>query len=242
MILVLDIGNSRVKWAQWYAGKLGEYGACAHSHSDWTKQLPSARPQAIWAANVASADVLSALRRWARAHWQMEVNTLASTAQAQGIRNAYAQPERLGVDRWMACIAGYHRGNGPVLVIDAGTALTLDFVAGDGQHQGGLICPGIATMRDALLGKTQLQLDALEHGLAWLADDTNPAITLGSLHAALSLLENADRKLQPERCIITGGEAGFLRPHLPERWQYAPHLVLEGIARVVSDSSADADR
>lgn len=237
MKLLLDIGNSRVKWAQLRAGELSAHGARTHDDGGWVQHLPADKPDSVWVANVAGTQALSCLQDWAQAHWQLEVNSLVSTADACGVRNAYPRPERLGVDRWMACIAGYHyaagRGAGSVLIADAGTALTLDFVAADGQHQGGLISPGVATMRRALLGQTQLRLGAPEHALGWLAHDTDPAIALGSLQAALALLENAARELKPARCIITGGEAELLSPHLPALWQQAPQLVLEGIAHIV---------
>lgn len=233
MKLLLDIGNSRVKWAQLRAEELSDHGASEHADGGWVEHLPRDKPDSVWVANVAGARALSLLRDWAQEHWRLDVNPLVSAVEACGTRNAYPHPERLGVDRWMACIAGHNRGAGAVLIVDAGTALTLDFVTADGSHHGGLICPGVATMRRALLGHTQLQLDTPDHALGWLAKDTDPAIALGSLQSALALLENAVRALQPERCIITGGEADLLRPHLPTLWQHAPHLVLEGIAHIV---------
>lgn len=241
MNLLLDIGNSRIKWG--YSvydesaspDEIQETGAVNHHQKDWLSVLPDIRPQAIWAASVADEEKLRQVQTWAAEQWQLEVNPVRSTSQACGVRNAYPRFERLGVDRWVACIAGFNRGAGSVLIADAGTAVTLDWVDASGQHQGGLIAPGVATMRQSLLGGTRMRPSAVEFAeseITWLADDTDPAVSLGTLHAARALLENARRELKPQRCLLTGGEANLLAPHLSEQWQLAPHLVLEGISCV----------
>lgn len=235
MNLLFDIGNSRVKWGykglDASANPAGAHntGAVNHHQNDWLAALPDTRPQAIWAACVADKDKLKQIQIWAAERWQLEVHLVHSTRQACGVHNAYPRFERLGVDRWMACIAGFHRGTGSVLIADAGTAVTLDWVDASGQHQGGLIAPGVATMRQSLLGGTRMRPSMAEFELSWLADDTDPAVSLGTLHAARALLENARRELKPQRCLLTGGEAQLLAPHLSDQWQFAPHLVLEGI-------------
>ena len=230
--LLVDIGNSRVKWALARDGQLVDTGVCAHLDARWWRHLPGTRPDSIWAANVAGHQRQQALDDWAGQTFSQTVNWARSTATACGLRNAYAQPQRLGVDRWLAMIAAYHRCGGPVLVADAGTALTIDQIAADGRHLGGLICPGIASMQQALVGRTQLEAPQLPVEDAWLATHTDAAIALGSLRAAVALLDNSAAALAPAHRLMTGGEAAMLAPHLAQDWQVTPHLVLEGLLRL----------
>lgn len=235
MNLLLDIGNTRVKWARADGARLLATGSLIHRDvPDWPNALPDGPPAAVWAANVADEAVAAALTRHAQARWRLTPRFVHSTAAACGVRNAYSRPERLGVDRWLACIGAFHRGAGSVLVADAGTALTLDLVDAGGRHHGGLIAPGLTTMRRAVAGDTRLNADVGEYAPAWLADDTDPAVALGTLQANLSLIGEARRALVPERLLLTGGEADRLAPHLDSDWERAPDLVLEGLARLAA--------
>ena len=237
MKLLLDSGNNRVKWAYASQGQLFEFGSANHRQTEWIEALPVARPDSVWLANVAGQTVYASLQAHAQQQWGLQVHNLSSVAQSCGVTNAYSRPERLGIDRWLACIAGFKMGEGAVLIADAGTALTLDYVSARGQHKGGLISPGIATMQHALLGETRLRPMPGAFELTWLADDTDPAVALGSLQAVRALLENARSDLAPARCVITGGEAELLLPHLDAQWQWVPHLVLEGLNHVAESLS-----
>lgn len=233
MNLLLDIGNSRAKWARANGSELLETGFLPHRGvTDWPAALPEERPDSVWVSNVADEAVSAVLARHAEIKWGLRPRIVHSTAQACGIRNAYRQPERLGVDRWLACIGAFHRGNGSVLVVDAGTALTLDSVDAEGRHRGGLIVPGLSTMRAAIAGDTRIRVELGDYERSWLADDTAPAVALGTLQAVLSLIENACRDLSPDRLLLTGGEADRLAPELGTGWEHVPNLVLEGLARL----------
>lgn len=233
MNLLLDIGNSRAKWARADGAELLETGTVPHRGvTDWPAALPEERPEAVWVSSVAHETVPAALVRHTEIRWGLRPHIVRSAAEACGIRNAYRHPECLGVDRWLACIGAFHRGAGSVLVADAGTALTLDLVDTGGRHRGGLIAPGLSTMRNAIAGDTRIRVEPEDYDLSWLADDTGPAVALGTLQAALSLIENARRTLAPDRLLLTGGEAGCLAPHLDAGWEQAPDLVLEGLARL----------
>lgn len=233
MNLLLDIGNTRAKWARAESAKITATGFLVHrDNPDWPAGLPDDRPAAIWIANVADETVPAALARHAEAKWNLAPQPVHSTAEACGVRNAYPRPERLGIDRWLACIGAFHRGEGSVLVADAGTALTLDFVAADGTHRGGLIAPGQAAMRAAIALGTRVRAEPGDYAPAWLADDTDPAVALGILQSTLSLIGNARQALAPQRLLLTGGEADRIASHLDPEWEHAPDLVLEGLARL----------
>lgn len=230
MNLLVDIGNTRVKWGLAREGVLADTGAVWRGElADWTGQLPRAGVEAIYAASVAhdsAADVLAAHA----AHCGIALHRVVSAARSGALVNGYADPQQLGVDRWMACIAAQARGEGAVLVADVGTALTLDWIGADGRHGGGLITPGVSSMRSALRAATQLRPTHMPDEHAWLARDTDSAIAAGTLRSALALLDAAAVDLAPARLLLTGGEAPLVAARLSHVWQIAPHLVLEGLA------------
>lgn len=240
MRLLIDAGNTRIKWAaQSAAGSIGTSGACGHK--DWSalnhSRIVGEKPREIWVSSVASAEINRCITTACETSWGLSPQFVASSAMACGVSNAYLRPERLGVDRWLACIGGYHAGPGSVLIIDAGTALTVDFVEADGVHQGGLITPGIATMRSALRADTQLRPETTESNAAWLGRNTDDAVSLGTLNSALALVAEAERRFEPTRCILTGGEADLLATRLPEHWLVESQLVLLGLARLADENS-----
>lgn len=230
MNLYVDIGNSRVKWA------CGDHNALHEAHAlvladtpDWVQRLPLPGVRRVIVASVAATASLAVLRAQAAVHG-VPVHVAHTSARVGDVVNAYAHPENHGVDRWMACLAAYTRGPGSVLVADAGTAITLDWVDARGQHGGGLIAPGLGAMRSTLRAHTQLRPEAaIMHG-DWLATDTDGAIASGTLHSAVALLDNAVVRMQPARLLLAGGDAGTLARHLAHDWQIAPQLVLEGLA------------
>ena len=230
MILVVDIGNTRCKWALAQGTALGQTGVVARAdHADWIELLPGGPVEAVHVSSVAQPEALARLRAFADARG-IGVHVAVSTTQAHDLTNAYDEPQRLGVDRWMACIAARASGDGSVLIADAGTALTLDFVDAEGGHRGGLIAPGVATMRGALRRQTQLRPASEDAAPVWLARDTDTAIAAGTLRSAISLLDNAAVELAPNRLLLTGGGAVQLAEHLAQPWTVRPHLVLEGLA------------
>lgn len=230
MNLLIDIGNTRVKWGLARAGVLADTGAIWREHTpDWTTELPAEAVSALYVASVAHDSAIEALTGFA-AHRGLALQRVVSGPRSGALLNAYAEPERLGVDRWMACIAAQARAAGSVLVADVGTALTLDWVSADGGHGGGLIAPGVNSMRAALRRTTQMRPTHTPDEHAWLARDTDSAIAAGTLRCAIALLDSAAAELAPERLLLTGGEATLIAPRLAQPWQVAPHLVLEGLA------------
>ncbi|MDN5940224.1 MAG: type III pantothenate kinase [Salinisphaera sp.] len=243
MNLLIDLGNSRLKWAcvdpESEGGRLRPGGSIAyHDGGDaWWESLPRQRPHAVWFASVAGADAVAALRGFCREHWRLDPRQVHATAASCGVRNAYPRPQALGADRWLACIAAYHRGAGSVLVADAGTALTLDLVGAHGVHRGGLICPGVGTMRAGLRANTDLRMEPVAADATALAKDSPAAIASGTLQMALEVIQAARRRHRPQRVLLAGGEAAMLLPHLGAAWDHAPDLVLEGLALVAAEGA-----
>ncbi len=248
MKLLLDIGNSRVKWAMSNAD-LGPGHALEHAGRTLEAALAEislpAGPREVWVASVASLDQRAAVEAWANRQFGLPVRWVASEAFACGVRNAYANPERLGVDRWLAVIAGHARlqaGDQAVaLVVDAGTALTLDAVDRAGQHLGGLIAPGLLTQRQSVRRQTQVRANetrATRPGL--LGQDTDSAVAWGTYHGVIALIERIHAGICREHPsvlpLITGGDAQQLHADLASAWCLIPDLVLEGLHRVALEA------
>ncbi len=245
MKLLLDIGNTRLRAAWGTPSALREVANVIHADRSMADVLATLkleqRPAELWVASVAAIQVSDALSTWARSKLGLMPRFVASTRECCGVKNSYADPARLGVDRWLAVIAAHHRGPGAACVVDAGTALTLDVVDASGLHRGGLIAPGVGCQRRSLLGTTERVRPQGEiHGLNWLGISTEEAVAFGTLHSVLGLIERvstaAAQQHHVKRWLLTGGEAAWLAPHLPGQWQHAPLLVLEGLARVAAGS------
>src|SRR5690348_442947 len=149
MKLLLDIGNTRIKAALQSGEVLMQHHALAHaglSSEELQAQLLQryGAVDSVLIANVAGAEMADRITRAVRKLWQIEPVVAVSAAVHGEIRNAYAQPEKLGVDRWLCLLAAHAMPlNSQVdLIVSVGTAMTLDVLAADGQHRGGLIVPG----------------------------------------------------------------------------------------------------
>ena len=158
-MLLVDIGNSRVKWATYDRGELGSQSASAYSGwtlDDWRRALFQAPGvDNVLVASVAGEATAALLTEAARLETGKPAAFVATSREAGGVRNAYPEPRLLGVDRWLAAIAAYRLARGACCVADIGTAATLDGVAGDGQHLGGFIVPGPELMMRSLWRGTQ---------------------------------------------------------------------------------------
>ena len=239
MILLIDVGNTRIKWARVATGgKLVETGAAptASLQEGIAAWSSSPRPEQIRAVSVASAGLESSISDWARVQFDLEVAFLRSPAFGNGIVNGYRIPTQLGADRWAAMLGANRRCCGqPFVVVDCGSAVTLDAVGADGRHRGGLILPGLSLSRRALhRGTAQLPLADQAMG-ALFAADTAAAIGSGTLLGLAAsvdaLAAGMSRSLgRGARLWITGGDASLLLPYLGGAFSNAPDLVLEGLA------------
>lgn len=252
MILLLDIGNTFLKWAACSDGKLLKKGEFLHAGQPLHEAFATAwgaitTPRRVVAASVAGNALAGALDGWVAQHWQLAVDYAESGATALGVSNAYLEPARLGVDRWLAMLAAFQQCRGQVCVIDCGTALTVDAVSASGQHLGGLILPGLGMMRDALLRgtegvnyDTEPDLTSDDDSPALLANDTRGAVEAGSLYAIVAFIERIVADLeretgQPMSVLLTGGDAPDIELLLSRGAEYRPALVLEGLALSVNE-------
>ncbi len=244
MILLLDIGNTRIKWMRLKDGATGRMDARVHADEQMKSAITAAfdgpAPERVVACNVAGPLVGKALSEYCHEKFGLNPEFLISSDVRCGVTNGYTDPVRLGADRWAAVIGAFRQFGGPACVIDAGTAITVDAVKADGTHLGGLIAPGPQTMRRALADATAGLHDLGEGQLALLCKDTRSAIWSGGWHTAAGFLERmhnmVGRELGPEtKFILTGGDAKRLDSLLPGRFVLCPELVLLGLAAVAGE-------
>lgn len=241
--LLLDIGNSRLKWALLRRGAIRESGAIEHG-GDPAAVLsglplpPEIRGSIAWAANVTGPAHATALTAVARQSFDIELRFAAVRAECRGLRVAYADPGRLGIDRWLQMLALWHEHRGTFVVASAGTALTFDAVDAGGQHLGGIIAPGLLTAQQAVLGATRFAARGpdLEYS-SGLGRDTEACVRQGALHACAGLIERLAAHYAPGDGlrVLSGGDAVVLRPQLAGEWLMRSDLVFEGLRLLATE-------
>ncbi|KAF1711976.1 pantothenate kinase [Pseudoxanthomonas kalamensis DSM 18571] len=233
---LFDLGNTRLKCARLDdAGRLQAVRALAHGEDGFAEALDATLPQRAEVACVASvASPALTLQLLQRLGTRFRRISIARTqSRLSGVRIAYADPSKLGVDRFLALLAAHAMQAGPQLVVGVGTALTLDLLDAEGLHRGGLIAPSPRLMRLSL-HEAAAQLPAAGGEVVDFATDTAGALASGCQSAALGLLERslrlAQERLGTAPCVLLhGGGADELQTQLP-RADRVPDLVLRGLA------------
>ena len=246
--LLLDVGNTRLKWGVLTDGEIRRTGHISQERireqglQVLTTRLPR-RIDAVYASNVAGASFATRLSGVVGAHCDCDVHYARAERQGWGVTNAYAQPRRMGVDRWVAMVGAWARLQSTCLVVDAGTALTLDAIDEFGAHLGGQIIAGAGTMTEALSTATS-DLPHVTPGkarevadLKMFARNTAGAIREGAQNAVTGAVERAVRTLESNgydpTVVLTGGDASRILNALAKPPIHRPHLVLEGLAHML---------
>lgn len=235
MKLLVDIGNSRIKWTDSEILSSDLAYSCSHSEQHALFEQYRQRPDAIWVANVAGKEVERQFTRLAEQHWRLTPTFLVSKRNACGVENGYADYARLGIDRWVALLAAHDQFHKATLVVDCGSATTLDMLDAGGKHLGGLILPGIEMMRKSLLAGTSIPAFTEAKEVNFFAIDTSTGIESGAVLATVTLIERAFYELSKRIagaaiCVITGGAAMNLIPKLTIKFEHVRNLVLQGVA------------
>ena len=241
---LFDLGNTRLKLAPLLDdGTPGEVVAVAQDEGDFAAQVARALPsegETAYLASVASPGATAILRE-ALATRFARIVAARTQSECAGLRIAYADPGKLGVDRFLALLAAHARG-GAWLVVGVGTALTVDLLDGAGCHRGGRIAPSPALMRAALHQRAR-QLPETGGVYAEFADDTQSALASGCEGAALALIERSHAAAAATLgvapgLLLHGGGAAELAPYLPQA-ELASHLVLRGLAHWAANEPAE---
>lgn len=241
-VLECDLGNTRCKWRLLVNGQVTARGVFPHQQPNPLADI-AATVDRIRVVSVAADDVQAAFIEQL-VPLGVEPEFAHSSHHAAGVRCAYDDPSRLGADRWLAAVAGFHHAQAAVLVLDAGTALKADLVDAEGNHLGGYIAPGRGLMKSSLLsdtGKVRFTEAEYTGGLRFgcdTGDAVNAGVFASQIGAILVAIDEAERHIGREFAIIlTGGDAPSLVELLPERAYrritLLPDLVLDGLQWVL---------
>jgi len=245
MNLLIDVGNSRIKYAYQEQEKIYTIQAIAHQSSDYLSQIKQHwqsfnPPQILAISSVSKATILHQLIDLGKQLWPtVNIVIAKSSAQKFSLVNAYPEPEKLGVDRWLALLALNHYYPGYCCVVDCGTAITIDCLNSSGIHQGGLITPGLELMKQSLYQGTENITDCQQNQVIKLANNTASAIYTGTLYAAAGFIEKAVNDFQDHsNIVLTGGDAAMIADKLTLQWVLDSALVLKGLALYCSEHPA----
>lgn len=237
MIVLIDAGNSRIKWGVRFGGLWQAQGSVDHDGLDLlATQLPNGVRHAV-IANVAGEAVARRIGALIEPRTEV-VEWLRATEFRCGVANGYADPATLGVDRWAALIGARHRTDGPCLVVMAGTATTVDLLDSAGRFLGGLILPGVQLMLDSLARNTALLGAAGQGKYLAVPTATADAIYAGCLNAQIGAIERMYRRIDTRSgasVVLSGGAAAAIVPQLRMPVDQVQNLVLEGLARIAGD-------
>ena len=202
-------------------------------------------PAGVYIANVAGKELGKQLSGWVVKQWGITPVFIVASRQACGVSNAYTVPEQLGVDRWAALVGAHHHGNGAVCVVDCGTAITLDMLAADGVHRGGLILPGIEMLKQVLLKNTAVTSTSLMQEPASLfTTGTTDAMNGGAIYMAVAAIDRVVVDMTsgadaPPNVVLTGGDASRILTLLACPARHDPELVLKGLALLAGEYECD---
>jgi type III pantothenate kinase len=242
MMLLVDVGNSRIKWVVWESGRFTRRGALFHRDLDretlgerlWGDLQ---RPSRVLIANVAGAQMTTALREWIVRTWGVPVRFAMTEAANFGVRNAYPTPSQMGVDRWVAMVGARARITQACCVVDCGTAITIDALAADGCHLGGVIFPGVQLMREALYRDTR-QIPAAVGEVVLFGTTTQDCVWGGVVHAVAAAIDGItahmmEPTLDQTVCrLLTGGGAETVLPYLQNDYRLEPDLLFHGLLTI----------
>lgn len=241
MILAVDAGNSRVKWglhdgSVWMRKGWADNADAVALDQAW---LTIAAPDQVVVSNVAGELARHMLENLL-SRWAVAPRWITSVAEQCGVRNHYAIPAQLGCDRWAALIAAWRRSAAGCVVVNAGTAVTIDALADDGTFLGGMIVPGMAPMRHALASQTAKLTAAAPGNFSQFPTNTADAVYSGILSATAGAVEKMVAALgenlgKPPLCLVGGGDAGPIWERLSVEATIVDNLVLDGLIEIAHE-------
>jgi type III pantothenate kinase len=246
MKLLIDFGNTRCKWVLIVENEWQSVNSFAHHGQNiieaMHKHLPLKEVHEIHIVSVLGDAFETDCQRTLEDI--VSCNFYHSQADAHSIQLAYATPTSYGADRFAALVAAHQHGSGDKIIVDCGTALTIDVLKHSGQHLGGLIIPGMTMMCDSLCKQTaNLMIDENPTEARLLAGNTKEAIYSGTVMLAnyglLGIIQQLQEDLDQAKIILTGGEANKMFTLDSIDINHKPNLVLEGLEFMVASGSVN---
>ena len=240
--LAIDSGNSHIKWG-FYADDVMIINNCVSStESSILKcafmQLPE--PDVVIISHVSKVNIKSLIAE-IMSNWASSVCWLRPAAYQCGVRNGYVNPLQLGSDRWAALIAAWNLYHKSCLVINVGTAMTIDAISNNGEHLGGIILPSSYLMTKCLVQNTNLH-EIEDATFVPFATNTQDAMYSGVILALLGaidrmyyLLTRRGSDTDDCKCIISGGGAHVIIPYLRHTFEFVNCLVLNGLLLIANE-------
>ena len=242
--LLVDIGNSSVKWGQIEGGSTKSVSAMSQQY--YPENVSSSffiecwktldKPENLIVSCVARHQVWQALEQACEQLWALQVKKISSEKKGFGLVNAYKQPSDLGSDRWCAMIAALHETTSDFIMVSCGSAITLDVVTSSGKHSGGYILPGLAMMKKSLASDTadvKVTLEQIKPSLLpanSTAGCVDSAINLAAVKLIEAVYQQQKKSAESMQCLLTGGDAAFIAELLSIKCVMMPDLVLRGLA------------
>lgn len=238
---LFDCGNTCIKFALFTE----EQGLSQHQFIDYSilhsfvKKLfvLYPMPDEIKISSVTRTERLETLLTNIAEFTDIPPTIAVSQSAAFGLTNQYDQAQTLGIDRWLAMLAAWDIYHESTLVVDLGTALTIDYITADGKFEGGLILPGLKSLRDALLKDTAIRNIPELPYTNELGHNTSACISSGIHYAIVGSILALHQSLPDVKSVVlSGGRAKWLKdilePVLPKtEYHVHKHLVLEGLLR-----------
>ena len=244
--LLVDVGNTSVKW-----GLMDSSVPLVMSQQRYPQKIDATfftelwenlgenklKPNKVIVSCVASTEVWEALQGAVQSLWSIKADRVMAEASAYGLKNAYSQPADLGSDRWCALIGAYHALNSGVVVIDCGSAITIDIANESGEHLGGYILPGMSMMKQSLGSETAQvratsssnQNDELAPGKS-TSECVSAAVNLVVVSFIEAVVQKQLIRLPGLSCVLTGGDANKIAEHLQLKCVKMPDIILRGLA------------
>ncbi len=240
-LLAIDCGNTFVKWGlhdgdSWITKHKVSWNEIDSLHS---KFLNISKPSHIYISFVARDDLKIYIDKLIFS-WQVDVHWIVSRSTQCHVTNSYVNPVQLGCDRWAALIASWSRLREACLVINVGTAMTVDVLTNEGIFYGGIILPGVFSMQNCLLSNTQL-IYSQEGQFYDFPRSTEDGLTSGTIHALIGAIERMHNlmavrlKIPINQCVISGGGACQIIPFLRLSYIWIEDSVLEGLVVIAKD-------
>lgn len=243
MYLLIDVGNTRIKWILQKEAS-SDLSAVNHGDLNQLKQFIASINTSEVSVLVAAVNQSIELKHLLNSFPFNAVSYARSQEKQFGVVNSYSQPQRMGVDRWLAMIASYdlaqisaeQRG---VITVDAGSALTIDVVSKNGNHLGGYIVPGLQMSQQALFANTEqvikydeaLQAVAQNDKLAKLGNNTLECVEYGVITQMVALIQAVANQYPDYQLVITGGDSEMLAQFFPAA-KIESDLVFKGLWQV----------
>jgi type III pantothenate kinase len=244
MKLLIDAGNTRLKWALADGNDWVRSGILpVEQVGELSKQFADMRDiQQIWVSNVAGEGVSRQILSFG-AGISLQPHFVVARGEQCGVRNGYTSSSQLGSDRWAALIAAWHLVQGKCLVVNSGTATTIDSMSAQGEFLGGLILPGVELMQRSLVAATD-QLKSAQGAYAPFPLNSTDALYSGAIQASCGAIERQYTLLDDDSApvLLSGGAAGLLQPYLDQkRFSMPPrvvdNLVLQGLLLIAHEAN-----